>query len=395
MNETKETDEIEADLCKFYSMPHVADLLVDFLPDVVRPKILDLGVGGGALSRSAVRRWPNSSLVTVDVDRACPVLEGSLLPGSRHRHITADALRRFLPLSEEGTFDVVLCNPPFSKLRWKSELRDVTRSSAFRHLFQPGKSISAEILFICQGLRFLREGGVLGLIIPDTLVTGINSQEFRRAMLDGYDVSAIIQLPRKSFFNTDANSHIVILRKSPRRRDNISLFGYDNLTGVTGPLSVGSAALINRMDYAYHARLGSTSRHAKSLRDLGAMVFRGSISATDARKMGLEVFHTTDFSSQHLNFSDPQRSTSYSSASEGDIVLARVGRALHLKVAKVVSGSTLVTDCVYVIRAPGKYQDAVFQRMKSEEGARILKTLTKGVGASHLPKSELMKFTLG
>ncbi len=112
-------------LGRFYTHPGVGDVLVTMMAEDAPQRILDLGAGGGALSRAARSRWTSSDITTVDVDETIaqdPLAMIGLAGPGLHRHIVADVLDADLPdrLGEiAGSFDAALCNPPYIVPRWQ------------------------------------------------------------------------------------------------------------------------------------------------------------------------------------------------------------------------------------------------------------------------------------
>ena len=91
-----------------------------------------------------------------------------------------------------------------------------------------------------------------------------------------------------------------------------------------------------------------------TLRELGADIKRGSMSTVEARDADFPIFHTSDYA--NLSGGEIRLELSMPSAAgkrlitvaPGDILMARVDRKLHEKVAIVVSGEAALTDCVCI-----------------------------------------------
>lgn len=147
--------------------------------------------------------------------------------------ITADGL-----LSPEGIeavtknrgflynrFNFIITNPPFGsivrqnekaymkeyKLGRKDEdwLALVTKPETNRD------NQNTEILFIEQAYRFLKEGGYLGIVIPDGILTNSSMQYVRNNIEDWFRIVAVVSMPQTAFMATGAGvkSSVLILRK--------------------------------------------------------------------------------------------------------------------------------------------------------------------------------------
>jgi type I restriction enzyme M protein len=135
----------------------------------------------------------------------------------------------------DGSFDIVLTNPPFSgKISGKEQL------SAFElyDLFQSGKltddeeeigesqtdhsrnskrkvnSMKRDILFIERALRFLRPGGRMAIVLPQGNLNNIGSQALREWLMSKAKVIAIIGLGVNTFKPfTGTKTSVVLLQK--------------------------------------------------------------------------------------------------------------------------------------------------------------------------------------
>lgn len=101
---------------------------------------------------------------------------------------------------ENEAFSLILTNPPFGdKVRiddrdklGKSELADYALS-------QQKKSTKSEVLFIERCNQFLREGGRLGIVIPDGLLSNPSDKHVRTYLLHNFHIQAIVSLPSFAF----------------------------------------------------------------------------------------------------------------------------------------------------------------------------------------------------
>jgi type I restriction enzyme M protein len=81
-------------------------------------------------------------------------------------------------------------------------------------------------------------------------------------------------------------------------------------------------------------------------------------------------------------------------AEPGDILMARVDRSLHQKIAIVTKGRAAITDCVYRVRVPVEHQKRVFTALRSTHGEQAILSATKGVSARLLGKGTLLGLRL-
>src|SRR5690606_9598743 len=93
--------------------------------------------------------------------------------------------------------------------------------------------ITGELLFLAQNLIALRDGGTLGLIAPDGMLTGKRYAKLRRHLLRKHLVETVIQLPNNAFKDTDAYCFIVILKKNSGPTKRVKLLSYSKRDGLS------------------------------------------------------------------------------------------------------------------------------------------------------------------
>ena len=132
-----------------------------------------------------------------------------------------------------GAFDVVLTNPPFGKklkiydqmvlqnyslgYKWKkkSKTGSYTRTSKIRD------SQSPQILFVERCLALLKEGGRLGIIVPESMFCNPSHRYIIQYIKSVARIVAIVSFPEELFQPfTHAKAVGVIIEKTPTRSDD-------------------------------------------------------------------------------------------------------------------------------------------------------------------------------
>lgn len=388
------------DLNRFYTRSAVGQLLCDHL-DINEPRsVIDLGAGEGSLSVAVAERWPQASFVAVDIDPSSgPSLNERLnaLGVERHKHFLMDVLSTNMgSMDGHGEFDLAVCNPPFFRPGWRREFNDFLSAADLAQAV-PSQEVNAEEVFLAQNLLALRDGGTLALIVPDGMMTGRRSQRLRRAVLRQHSVETVIQLPNNAFQDTDAYCFIVILKKGMGPTKQVKLLQYQKSTGLSEALYISSDAAEARMDFDYHTTHRFGPKDAITLRMLGADIRRGSLNSVELRAADYSTFHTNGYDRSTLSLEGdiPEAIVDKVVVAEpGDILVARIDRNFHKKVAIVEAGRAAITDCVYRVRIPKAFQQAVFTALRSPEGEAALKASSKGVSARLLGKGDFLDLPL-
>jgi type I restriction enzyme M protein len=399
---------------RYYTSLNVSRSLIERI-EVHKPKVvLELGSGSGSLCSAAANRWRDAQLVTVDVDRRVPKRLDPERTGAglKHAHFVHDALDE--ALSDKiglglGTVDVAVCNPPYIRPRWRSDfgkiLEDAGLSGALASLYDAG----ADLLFLAQNLRLLRRNGKLGLILPDGLVTAERFTGVRRALMRQHMVEQVVQLPRGVFKGTEAQTYLAVLSKMAGETDHVKLRQMGSDGHLSEAIEVAQDLAVKRLDYTFHAGVSSQRRRG-ALRPIavGAAVteiLRGKTCSSSISDFRAPVFHLGDFAERAgeqavrivpKRFALAERAARIAAlearlAVPGDILLARVGRGLENRLALVVHGPCVISDCIFALRATDEHRERLYRFFESEVGPRALATSAHGVAARFLSKTNLLE----
>mgnify|MGYP000170553179 CR=1 FL=1 len=112
-------------------------------------------------------------------------------------------------------FDIIISNPPYSVEAFKGQMDGNTAHKAFGlYTRLTDQSSEIECLFVERTKQLLRDGGVAGVILPNTILSrdGIYIQT-REIILKYFDIVAITELGSKTFMATNANTVTLFLRR--------------------------------------------------------------------------------------------------------------------------------------------------------------------------------------
>jgi adenine-specific DNA-methyltransferase len=128
-----------------------------------------------------------------------------------------------------GGFDAVIGNPPYEILSAKeSGIQERSQEQAYvRQMFRTCKGkINTYRLMLERGLALLRKGGVLGFVVPATLLADSTADKLRRMILHETNVLKTVIIPEKAraFEGVAQAVLILIARKSGQTRNIESIF---------------------------------------------------------------------------------------------------------------------------------------------------------------------------
>ena len=129
--------------------------------------------------------------------------------------IYADALVPHTDI-KDGTYDVLIANPPYSVKGFLETLTEEQRKSfsLFTDNINIGKNNAIETFFIERAAQLLKAGGVAGIILPVSVLNkdGIYART-REIILRKFDIVALAEFGSGTFGKTGTNTVIMFLRR--------------------------------------------------------------------------------------------------------------------------------------------------------------------------------------
>ena len=133
-------------------------------------------------------------------------------------------------------FDMLVANPPYSVDGFKATVNDGASSfSLFDRLGD--KSDKIEVLFVERMTQLVKPGGVVGIILDLSLVTGGGQvyEATRRTLLENFEVRGIVRLGSGAFMATGIKTVVLFLRKRP---EQVNLESEDDYRSICNKQSV-------------------------------------------------------------------------------------------------------------------------------------------------------------
>lgn len=127
-----------------------------------------------------------------------------------------DMLREINP-AKKPYFDAVVANPPFS-YRWNPN-DALGEDVRFKNYGLAPKS-AADFAFLLHGFHYLKDDGVMAIILPHgVLFRGGTEAKIRRMLLNDGHIDTVIGLPANLFYSTGIPVCILVLKKCKKPDD--------------------------------------------------------------------------------------------------------------------------------------------------------------------------------
>jgi type I restriction-modification system DNA methylase subunit len=116
---------------------------------------------------------------------------------------------KFFEIMKKGGFDIIIGNPPYVTIE------KIPKN--IRHYFYENYSIEKRFdlfqIFVEKAIELLKNGGIVGYILPNTFLMGSSFIEFRKVILDKTCILQIVDLPQGIFEGVTVDNVILILQK--------------------------------------------------------------------------------------------------------------------------------------------------------------------------------------
>ena len=226
---------------EFYTPQRISDILSEIVTlDSQEPKtgrrahiasVMDFACGSGSLLLNVRKRMgahgigrihgQEKNITTYNLARMNMLLHGVKDTEFDIHHGDTltndwDMLRETNP-SKKPCFDAVIANPPFS-YRWDPN-EALGEDVRFKNYGLAPKS-AADFAFLLHGFHYLKEDGVMAIILPHgVLFRGGAEARMRRKLLGDGHIDTVIGLPANLFYSTGIPVCILVLKKCKKPDD--------------------------------------------------------------------------------------------------------------------------------------------------------------------------------
>lgn len=152
-------------------------------------------------------------------------------------------------------FDIILGNPPFLENR---KINKYLNKELFKSIYNTAKGrFDISTLFIEKSIKLLKEQGVLGFILPSTLLYNNNFSIIRKLILDNTSIYEIVDLGSDIFNNVDIDMIAIIIKNKSNKENNIICKSINNRKDKTNAIKNVNFRIIpqkyydNNIKYVY------------------------------------------------------------------------------------------------------------------------------------------------
>ena len=371
---------------QYYTSNDISSLMMSCISKDDVKTILDLGAGNGALTKAAIKKWRTAKGIVADIDKANSV---SLIEQGYETYnidcIISDLSNKIGV--KPNTIDVGVCNPPYEVIENQEFIRNLFEEVHLKMNCQEKKSTS-DLVFLAYNLLFIKPHGMLGIIVPYSIMTGWNYRLLRQSLLENYYVERAIELPENSFSYTEAKTGILIIRKERSDGRKTKLNTVTENYKLSGSISVPPNQLSLRFDYSFHR--WKKAQGKKEYRNKNEIaILRGKLTHNELKKNGKPYFHTTCYGWSDIDWLYSYDANDKSIVEGGCFLIARVGKRCVGRVKYLEKGNIQISDCIYGVKVPKDYIEEFKVFFQSKEYSDFIKVVARGVCSLYICKADL------
>lgn len=193
-------------LGQFFTPRHLREALLNKLPKLEKPKVLDPGCGTGEFLISAKEYFKEPILYGWEIDKKLVEIAKKLVPEAQIE--LTDALKK--DYNEE--FDIVIGNPPYFEFKPNKEIRN-----KFKEILKGRANIYA--LFIYLGIKLLKKGGYLAYVLSPSMNNGAYFSKLREFIIKNGNIEYLHILEGDFFEGVLQKVMLFIFKKGENKGD--------------------------------------------------------------------------------------------------------------------------------------------------------------------------------
>lgn len=193
------TSEARNGLGQYLTPAPVAELIAAVVAMTEPSSVLDPFAGSGLLLDRVGNRLASTRLLGIEINNAVANVTQAVSRLCRHSiDVTeADAFARWV----EGLIpavDAVVTNPPFGSVATRADRRALEQIGVPKELLNLGM-IPAELLGLELSVSVLRPGGILAIVLPQSVITNSRWSGYRARLFEKLRLTSVVSLPEETF----------------------------------------------------------------------------------------------------------------------------------------------------------------------------------------------------
>ena len=223
---------------QFFTPLPIVNFIIKSLPEFPNTgdvKVLDYACGSGHFLTEFIKNCPNAKVFGIEksptlsqVAKIAAIING----GKDPRIVFKDSLSWFNTEAtryqgfDNDSFDCIIANPPYSVSGFLETLTEKERnqftllSSIEEKAYLTNKSI--ECFFIERSKHFLKQNGIMGIVLPSSILTNGNLYiKTRELLFANFNILAIVNLNSRTFGSTGTNTIVLFAQRVKKNSEGL------------------------------------------------------------------------------------------------------------------------------------------------------------------------------
>jgi type I restriction-modification system DNA methylase subunit/restriction endonuclease S subunit len=230
---------------QFFTPLPIVNFIIKSLPrfpNTNKVKVLDYACGAGHFLTEFVKHYPKAKVYGIEKSQTLSQVAkiATIINGSQNSRVVFKdslSLMNTMDVRYQGfdreSFDCLIANPPYSVKGFLNTLEQKDREQ-----FELIKSIdekaylkndSIECFFIERARHFLKKDGLMGIILPVSILSNSNERAYlrtREIILANFNILAIALMNSRTFGSTGTNTVILFAQKVAKKNSESLLHAF-------------------------------------------------------------------------------------------------------------------------------------------------------------------------
>ncbi len=223
---------------QFFTPLPIVNFIINSLPEFPNSnkiKVLDYACGAGHFLTEFIKKYPQVKAYGIEKSQTLSQVAkiATIINGSKDARIVfKDSLScintdevRFQGFDKDS-FDCIIANPPYSVKGFLNTISQKDREQFDLSEYVKEKAIetndSIECFFIERTKHFLRSNGLVGIVLPSSILSNGNLYiKTRELLLANFNILAIVNLNSRTFGSTGTNTIVLFAQRVKKNSEGL------------------------------------------------------------------------------------------------------------------------------------------------------------------------------
>ena len=223
---------------QFFTPLPIVNFIINSLPqfpNTDKVKVLDYACGAGHFLTEFVKHYPKAKIYGIEKSQTLSQVAkiATIINGCQDsRIIFKDSLSHINTMDvryqgfEKESFDCIIANPPYSVKGFLNtmEQKDRDQFELIKSIEEKAYSTnrSIECFFVERALHFLKKDGLMGIVLPSSLLSNENIYtKTREIIFANFNILAIAVMNSRTFGSTGTNTVILFAQKVKKNSEGL------------------------------------------------------------------------------------------------------------------------------------------------------------------------------